>query len=97
MSQLQAQEAFSDRVEEAAALTPEAVEALGEATLAQVFEFPAAEQPRPGMEATLAFVKWAKEQNSGPYAKFTFAEYQHDEGGTFYVRDGEKRYLPEQW
>lgn len=76
-------------------LSQELTQGLGEVGLAQVIPFPQAEQPavRPGMEATMAFVNWIRDNNARGYGKFGFAEYKRDEGGLYVDHHGPKVYL----
>ncbi len=67
----------------------EAAAQLGADSTAQVILFPEQQaELAPGMQATIAFVAWARNN-----PKFSVAEYKHDEGGLYVDHHGPKVYL----
>jgi len=69
----------------------EEAQSLGEMALAPVIELPI----RPGMAATLAFVRWMERNHAEGYGVCGVAEYRHDENDRLYIIDqrGEPLYL----
>ena len=76
-------------------LTHEQTEELGQTGLAEVIAFPQAEtaEPRHGMDATMAFVNWVRDNDARGYGKFGIAEFKRDEGGLYVDHHGPKVYL----
>jgi hypothetical protein len=77
-------------------LSAEGAAALGQVGLAEVIAFPSGEAPaeqRPGMEATMAFVNWVRDNDARGYGKFGVAEFKRDDGGLYVDHHGPKVYL----
>lgn len=94
MSASQSLETGQPRQLETVNLSEGATELLGQEMLAEVIPFPAQESTKPGMEATMAFVNWVRDNNARGFGKFGVAEYKRDEDGRLYVdHHGPKVYL----